>query len=138
MQITAATLLVAMAITGCAVDRYDASYVDVFAARAEDAVDRGWVPEWMPESASNIQTSHLPRDGASILAAHLGGDRETINEACELVPSADAPVMSAPWFDEQAATDGEARKCDDDRFVVVEGDLLYAWTPKGVTPIEPE
>lgn len=137
-RLTVTALLGAVTLAGCAVDRYDAEYADVFDAKAEDAVDRGWVPEWMPESASDIRTSHLPLDGASILSADLGSNRDSINDACELINDAAGPALSAPWFDTDAATSGETLQCDDNRFVVVDGDRLYAWTPKGVTPTEPE
>lgn len=128
------------ATAGCAVDRIALDYDDVFAARAQDAVDRGWVPEWLPEGSTDLRTLFEPRDGQSLFAATLGDDRTSLDDACDepLPDDLSLPSLDAAWFDRDVAAATTPMACDDGRLVVVDGDRVLAWTPPGVVPSEPD
>lgn len=42
-------------ISACAGEIPETAYSDMETAIADDAVERGWIPEWLPPSAYNIQ-----------------------------------------------------------------------------------
>lgn len=51
-------LLLASAMTGCLDTTLDASYPTMGAAVADGAVTRGWIPEWVPINATDLDEVH--------------------------------------------------------------------------------
>lgn len=134
-----AALLVGVLASACAVDTYEVAYDDVFAARAEDAVDRGWVPEWLPEGSTDIRATFDPGDGTSALVATLGTDRASLDDACSSTSDLpEEPGVTTDGFPDEVTTAGGVLACDDNRYVVVADGRVFTWTPPGVHPIEPE
>lgn len=117
-----AVLLVLAA--GCAQDLHEASWDDLVDARQQDAVDRGWVPEWLPEAATDVAEVNRPATGEVVLRAHLPDDVAV--DAC--TPTDDVSVRPdlADWW--EPADDGLRLVCDDGWWVVRADDTLWAWT----------
>jgi len=95
--------------TACTNDVLDASYAGRAEAEAEGAIARGWVPEWLPATASNIREVHNLDTNESALAFSLpagakwrppsscrpaaGGDFSEPRFNREWIPKLDAQTM---------------------------------------------
>jgi hypothetical protein len=89
-------LSTALVITvgGCLSDTLDASYNSLSDAVAADAVDKGWIPEWLPRGATNLREVHNLDTSVSALAFDIPrGEIWRLPEHCaradfaEIVPS---------------------------------------------------
>jgi hypothetical protein len=119
----AATLLVGVA--GCAQEFHDAAWDDLVTARQQDAIDRGWVPEWLPESATDLVERNHPASGEVVVRATLPDDQWL--DACTPTDTPPArPTLSPDWW--QPGTDGVPHTCDDGWSALRDGDLLWTWT----------
>jgi hypothetical protein len=58
----------ALALTGCLSDTLDASYRSMADAVSGGAVDKGWIPEWLPQGAINLREVHNLDTNVSALA----------------------------------------------------------------------
>ncbi len=119
--------LAALAVgsTGCAQEFHDASWDDLVTARQQDAIDRGWVPEWLPESASDLVERNHPASGEVVLRATLPTDEWL--DACTPTDTTPArPTLSPDWW--QPGPDGVPHTCDDGWSALRDGEVLWAWT----------
>jgi hypothetical protein len=69
--LVAVAAVAALALTGCARDRYSTVYPDLVTARQQDAVDRGWIPEQLPEAAVDLRELHAPAEDWAVVRATL-------------------------------------------------------------------
>ena len=60
-------------VTGCTDDILDASYANRAEVEADEAIGRGWVPEWLPAEARQIREVHNVDTNESALAFQLPG-----------------------------------------------------------------
>lgn len=127
MRSTLVALLVAVALTGCAVERHEVTYDDYFDAKAQDAIKREWVPEWLPEQTTRIREVHQGQTGNALLRATWPSDAE-LPADCTIVEDAPPPPLQASWFPEDVPTRGGIHQCDDDSYVVLADGVLYRWT----------
>ena len=81
-------LVGALALAACQVGTYEVQYEDAVAARQQEAIERGWVPEWLPEDTTDIHQIHDPATGARVLTATLATP-DAIDQHCPI--DADAP-----------------------------------------------
>lgn len=93
MQRLAVVALCLLALVACQRDRYETSYDDFVTARQQDAVDRGWIPEFLPEEATDLREVHTP-DDALVVATLPGG---ILPDVCRNVEEVDMPALDAPW-----------------------------------------
>ena len=125
--IAAAAAVLALAVCGLQVDRYELGYADVFEARAAEATDREWVPDWLPEQASDIRTVHDTNGTAALLRADLPADGPRPGP-CTPAGSIAEPSITASWFPPDAIELGDPLQCDD--WVGVRtADTLLLWRP---------
>lgn len=84
-------LFVALLLCGCTDDVLDASYADVGEVEADGAIERGWIPGWIPRAAFNIHEVHDIDTSESALVFELprGSTWEPPTPQCEV--SANAP-----------------------------------------------
>ena len=61
-------ILFLLVIGGCLNDVLDESYSDMNEAIKDGAIDRGWIPEWIPKTAINIKELHNLDTNQSALA----------------------------------------------------------------------
>ncbi len=125
-----AGLLCLAVLGGCSVDTYEVSYASVFEARAHEADTRGWLPEWLPEGATDIRQRHDGRESDTILRATLPPDA-SLDAFC--TPGASSPPavpLAADWFT-PAGTPSDALACDDRWYAVIDGSGLFMWRSGG-------
>jgi hypothetical protein len=114
--------VLALVATACVVSTYEVSYPDLVTARQEDAVKRGWVPEWLPESTTAIHEIHDPGRGERWLTATLV-EPDAFRTHC---PTVATDVPEVP-FGKDAPTGGEVRNCGSNGVGVLVGTTLTIW-----------
>lgn len=100
-------VVAASLLAGCAQQSHEAAWPDLVTARQQDAIDRGWVPEFLPEDATDVRMRIDTGDDSVVVLAVLPGD--VALPACD--GASDTPVPGAPeWF---PADLDQARSCGD-------------------------
>lgn len=118
----AAGIAVALS-SGCAVGTYDVAYDDVHQARGHEAVERGWVPEWLPEGTVDIVQRHTSE--AAVLRADLPvADR--LPDTCVAASDQAGPTIRVDWLPDDVAERGTAVTCDG-WTGVLDGADLFIW-----------
>ncbi len=95
MQRLAVVALCLLALVACQRDRYETGYDDFVTARQQDAVDRGWIPEFLPEEATDLREAHTPATDDALVVATLPGG--ILPDVCRTVDDVDMPALDAPW-----------------------------------------
>jgi hypothetical protein len=126
----------ALATAGCAVDRHEVAYTDYFDAKAQDAIKREWVPEWLPEVVTDIREVHAGDTRKTLLRAQLP-QGASLPDECAPVDVPPTPSLDAAWFPADVIQLGEVSVCDDDSYVVVADGVLYRWTVGPQRPDDP-
>lgn len=112
-------------VAGCAQQLHDAAWDDLVTARQQDAIDREWVPEWMPEAATDLVEQNHPESGEVVLVARLPA-ADPLDACTPTDRDLPGPDLSPDWW--QPALDGIAYTCDDDWSLLRDGDTLWTWT----------
>lgn len=112
---------VVLPVLACAQATHEASWPDLVTARQQDAIDREWIPAFLPEAARDIRQRNEPATGARIVVARLAADVPV--PECE-GPSDTAPPLEASWL---PALRGTAQACADGWTVARNDDVLTAW-----------
>ena len=103
------TALLALALAGCARDRYQSSYDDMIQAKKRDAVDRGWIPEFLPESTTKLREIHDPRTRQHVVMGTLTEGQPP--DACDEVEVVGTPPLDADWLPTVFDADGRPIRC---------------------------
>lgn len=114
-------VLVAVLLAGCAQATHEAAWPDLVTARQQGAIERGWIPAFLPEATRDIRQRNEPATGARIAVARLPAD-VAIPE-CE-GPSDAAPALDAEWF---PAMRGEPVACEDGWTIARTDDTIALW-----------
>lgn len=120
----------------------EVSYSDFAAAKADGAMARGWIPEWIPRSAVQIQEAHDLDSNRSALALRFS-EKEVwaLPPTCKQISQADAPnspVQPPGWPDDMPASSAVTHRhvyyaCEENSFVAVsqsQGEFFH-WRPHG-------
>lgn len=122
-----AVIAVALVGSACAQAHHDASWDDLVTARQQDAIDRGWVPAWLPESATGLAEVDRPSTGEVVMRAALRDDIAV--DACrpsEEIP--DPPRDLAPDDgDWQPDPTGLRLACEDGWSAIRADGTIWAW-----------
>lgn len=103
--------LLAVALAGCARDRYQSSYDDVVQAKRRDAVERGWIPEFLPEGVTDLREVHDPRSRQHVVMGRLPDGVELPEQECEQVEIIGTPPLDADWLPTAAGSVGTPVRC---------------------------
>ena len=132
------TLLAALLLSGC--DRMDLSFSDYRELAEADAMQSGWFPVWLPESAYDIRESHDIDTNQSMLVFRVRERAWRPPSDCLGIAPGNAPPApySRPWW--PAEKDFEARpgisfySCQDNVYVAVDdpNHLVFHWRPSGI------
>lgn len=125
------TAVLALALTACARGRLQSSWPDVVQARQGDAIERGWIPEFLPESTTDLREVHDPSTRQHVVMGTLpGGD---LPEECKEVEIVGTPPLDADWLPTAAGSVGTPLRCgawdgtldpdDDDATILLWTDL---------------
>lgn len=95
-------MALAFLLSGCLLsDTLDATYDDVAEARAAQAIEKGWIPEWVPEHATALREVHNLDTSVSALAFDLPADtRVPVPDGCRHATYAQTlpvPIERAWW-----------------------------------------
>ena len=92
----------ALLLSGCLPsDTLDASYDSMAEAISQDAVAKGWIPEWLPEGATNIREVHNLDTNTSALAFDIPPQTGwRLPEHCRPIESKDTvpSVFNRSWW----------------------------------------
>lgn len=128
--VVACGVVLGLLLGGCAQQFHEAAWPDLVTARQQDAIDREWVPAFLPEAARDIRQRNEPSTGARIVVATLPDDVAVP----ECAGSSDEPVpLDATWV----PTDhGDAQACEDGWTLARNGDIATMWHVGGLDDAE--
>ncbi len=122
--------LAANVLAACAAEMPEASYENLDAAIADGAVERGWVPDWLPPSALDIKEKHDLDTNSQIMrftAPSWNGG--TLPDHCRPVESTEPSRLTAPWWPENVGEmTAEVFVCDGG-FLAFNASHGYFWRP---------
>lgn len=110
-----AASLVAL-VAGCSGETLDAAYADRSEAATAGAIERGWIPRWLPADATALHEAHELDGNRSALAFALPGvPRWTPPSSCRPAPveAFAPPLFERGWIPD--TRDGyDHYRCDDE------------------------
>ena len=88
----------------------ESDYESLHHAKVSGAIDQGWVPSWLPQSAKRIHQSQHPSSNAWYIALEYGDvDRDWFSGPCTRLEG-NSPSNPSPrvdwWFSPDQGTDG--------------------------------
>lgn len=117
----AAGAAVALVVGGCAQQYHEASWSDLVTARQQDAIERGWLPAFLPEDATDIRQRNEPSSGVRIAVATLPATVD-LPECAGTSP--DPVPLRADWFPSEP---GDPMACADGWTAARAGDVVALW-----------
>jgi hypothetical protein len=98
-------------------------------ALADGAIERGWIPEWLPETAVDIREKHDLDSNTSILAFD-SGESFVVPENCQAATETPKASLSASWWPDSEVSELPIYDCGDGLLAVEEaGVRVYYWRP---------
>jgi hypothetical protein len=93
-------VILATLVAACGLgDTQSSSYADHDAAVADGAIARGWIPAFLPRSATDLHEKHNLYTNASLLRFDFApGDLESLAQACPAAEDTVLPRLSAGWW----------------------------------------
>jgi hypothetical protein len=133
-----AALLLAGAIVASCSERQEAFYQDAAGARRAGAVERGWIPDWLPQGARAIHEVHDLDTNQSLLAFSFDpADGPVLTQSCTQIQreALEAVPFSASWWPDDVPPSSLVThrhvyyRCQNGAFVAVsvEDGQLYYW-----------
>ena len=124
-------LTVFIVLTACSVlsDVRSNTYENYEAVVAAGEIERGWVPEFLPQSSANIYVKYKVDANVSILAFNFAADDlEMLTQACTPTEEVPEPPLNEKWWSDDLLTShGTFFRCEDDGYLVVDGLQGYYW-----------
>ena len=139
MRMVGTLLLTGATVASCG-ERPEMFYADAIAARQSGAVERGWIPDWLPRSARAINEVHDIATNQSLLAFSFDpADGPLLTQSCtQIQRGALGPVpFSAAWWPTDVPPSSSVThrhiyyRCQNDGYaaVSVNDGRLYYWRP---------
>jgi hypothetical protein len=94
-----------LTLSGCWLERREVSYTNMQEALEHGAVDRGWIPDWIPLSATNIREIHDLDTNESMMAFELPRQAKwQLPSDCKPVPYGEIgpPRFDRSWWPSNA------------------------------------
>jgi len=133
-----AVALAIVACLGCG-EQQEATYADRRAALRAGAIERGWVPEWIPKTARDLREVHNVDTNQSMLSFRYDrGDRLSVPGSCSPATTVSAPPFRvASWPRDIPPGSGVSTRyaffsCESGRAflaLLVGRDEAYYWRP---------
>jgi hypothetical protein len=129
-------------LAGCG-EYKDSMYADFAAAKADGAVERGWIPGWIPTTSVEIKEAHDLDTHRSALALRFSEKEEwSVPEHCERIEREDVPSspIHPSWWPSDIPPNSLITHrhtyyaCEESAFVAVsqsQGEFFY-WRPRGI------
>ncbi len=117
------------ACSGNAQETPEEAYAGYGEAAAAGAIERGWSPEWLPETAVDIREKHDLDSNASILVFDAGGSF-VVPEGCDLAAKTLKASLSAGWWPAAEVAELPVYHCSDGLLATDEtSSQVYFWRP---------
>jgi hypothetical protein len=93
-------LIAAALIAACSlIDTQSASYADYGAVEATGAIGRGWIPAFLPESATDVREKHNLDTNTELVRFDFDArDLGTLTQACPPTQDIVPPTLNANWW----------------------------------------
>ena len=121
----------AIACVGCSERPYN-QYQTIKEAQENDALRKGWLPEWMPDNAINIHEVHDIDTNIHALSFEINSNNElSWPSECEEIGRADSPILKTRLFPEKVHELPNLKLCDNLFAVIDEFGVVHAWGDYG-------
>jgi hypothetical protein len=126
-------MLLLMALT-TSCDVVDDIYPDFDAAQRDNALRRGWLPSWLPKSATDIKSRQdIDRNDYSFAFAMPANEALDLPENCTAVVNPPAPTTRLPNFPKDIESYQNIMQCPElnqngPRYVVKYGTIIFGWS----------
>lgn len=137
-----AVIAVSVVLVACS-EQVDEAYPTLAEAVAAGAIERGWLPSWLPDSSKDILESHDLDTNVSALSLHFSeGQSWAPPASCKQVPPTSVPraIGGRSWPPDVPPSGPTTHRhsyfsCEDgEGFLAVsttQGELYY-WRPNGI------
>jgi hypothetical protein len=124
-------LLFLMGLVACFPgETIESTYENLNEAVAAGAVERGWVPEWLPDGAVNLHEKHDLDSNASILRFSVALTDFAIPLDCQGTADPPSATITADWWPANLHRTHRAFTCADGQLVIEEENgTIYFWRP---------
>jgi len=115
--------------TGCRLfeEVHEESFTD--RADASGLIERGWIPELLPPSASDIHVKYdVDSNEAVVSFSYAPADEDDLGSACTRTPHIPTPTMRASWFPDGVENTAAHSFMCDDGYLVTDGNDGYYWS----------
>ncbi len=127
---TTATAMIGMMglflLTACG-ETLDGRYANRAEAEKAGLIERGWLPEWLPATATEIEVKYKVDHGDHGFSFRVDpATMAKLIEKCPVAESPDKPTLAPDSFPKAVEKLNDVRNCDG-VFVVNVGDKLLGW-----------
>ena len=107
----------------------ESSFANYKEAVASGLIERGWIPDWLPETAVNIHEVHNLDNNASILLFDAGVEF-SVPAGCEPTTNPPETTLKESWWSQSFSSDWPVYDCGNGYLAVDEtGMRVYFWRP---------
>jgi hypothetical protein len=126
-----ASLLFMIGLAACFLsETIESTYENIDEAVTAGAVERGWVPEWLPDTAVNLHEKHDLDSNASILRFSLSLTDFAIPLDCQETTVPPSATITADWWPADLHRTRRAFTCADGYLATdEENGYVYLWRP---------
>jgi len=122
-----------LSLAGCGMlsDVRSNSYKDYDAVVAAGEIERGWVPDFLPHSATDIHLKYDLDTNAVLLAfRYADDDGQALSQVCTPTDSVTSPALDANWWPNDLQKDGTTLffQCPGDSFLAIDAGRGYYWS----------
>ncbi|MGK7949074.1 MAG: hypothetical protein AB4368_09785 [Xenococcaceae cyanobacterium] len=120
-------------MTGCwgFLDTIDSNtYQNYEETVAKGAIERGWIPDFLPVSAINIQEKHDLDTNEIILKFNFDlTDSEKLLQSCQSTNTFSPPTrLTAKWWSNDMINSADSHfYCNDGSYMAVNNNIVYYW-----------
>lgn len=123
-------LLFALLLAACQLSETpESSFANYKETVASGLIERGWIPDWLPETAVNIHEKHDLDNNASILLFDPGAEF-SVPAGCDPATNPPQATLKESWWPQSFSDDWPAYDCGNEYLAVDEAGMrVYFWRP---------
>ncbi len=107
----------------------ESSFANYKETVASGLIERGWIPDWLPETAANIREKHNLDTNASILLFDAGAEF-FVPAGCEPTTNPAEATFKESWWPQTFSSDWPVYDCGNELMAVDEAGMrVYFWRP---------
>ena len=122
------TGIFSLSLVACSEQPY-ITYETAQEARLEGAIQRGWLPSWLPDDAYEIHENHNLDTNIRAFSFRLPNSSEFFwPEQCKSIQGSKKPSLKTKLFPKNIHTLPNVKKCDDLIVVKDDSNTMHAWS----------